>query len=145
MIVVCPSLAQLRRVVFRRPLEAMDNHLKLEPLVHRACERLDGMGELEDNAPRFKRLLAVPPERGSSESGPFSEQEGSGSISSRARKYECTFMFIVNVARRSFGLIPELSWRKTSVCPLARSRAVKNLIEEHYDEISNAWQEHFGS
>ncbi|CBK41539.1 protein of unknown function [Nitrospira defluvii] len=63
MIVVCPSLAQLRRVVFRRPLEAMDNHLKLEPLVHRACERLDGMGELEDNAPALRDCSLFPRER----------------------------------------------------------------------------------
>jgi hypothetical protein len=55
------------------------------------------------------------------------------------------FMFIVNAGKRNFGW----SRRKIELANNAgltarQIRAAKTLIEEHDDEIRNAWQRHFG-
>ncbi|MCS6325683.1 MAG: DUF4160 domain-containing protein [Nitrospira sp.] len=44
-----------------------------------------------------------------------------------------------------FWLDPRVELAQNFGLSTREIRVVKNLIEEHYDEISNAWQEHFGS
>ncbi len=44
-----------------------------------------------------------------------------------------------------FWLDPRVELAQNFGLSARKVRAVKILIEEHYDEISNAWQEHFGS
>lgn len=44
-----------------------------------------------------------------------------------------------------FWLDPMIELAQNFGLAARQIRAAKSLIEEHYDEICNAWQEHFGS
>jgi len=43
-----------------------------------------------------------------------------------------------------FWLEPTVELAQNSGMAVRQIRAAKTLIEEHYDEIRNAWQTHFG-
>ena len=43
-----------------------------------------------------------------------------------------------------FWLEPKIELAKNSGMAARQIRIAKTLIEEHYDEIRNAWQTHFG-
>ena len=44
-----------------------------------------------------------------------------------------------------FWLDPNVELAQNFGLPARQIGAAKKIIEEHYDEIRNAWQEHFGS
>jgi hypothetical protein len=44
-----------------------------------------------------------------------------------------------------FWLIPDIELAKNYHYSRKQLKEVENLIEEHYDELVSAWQQHFGS
>ena len=49
------------------------------------------------------------------------------------------------VAKPSSGLNPRLNWQRIYGLRSGGLSIVFQLIEEHQDEITNAWNEHFGT
>lgn len=44
-----------------------------------------------------------------------------------------------------FWLTPDIELAKNYHYSRKQLKEIENLIEEHYDELVNAWQQHFGS
>lgn len=82
-------------------------------------------------------------ERGRARARPFFARGNIGFFSSRAKYRECTSMRSAETARPSIGSSRTSNLRGTTVYH-AQLKEVERIIEEHYDEITRAWDSHFG-